>query len=93
MSKVLELSAKKANHSLRQGAFATLVQYCDHFRETNRLHKETCPDLNISDKEQAMNFFNNNCYGSYKASMINGWASKAIDVPDTVILIYCLAGS
>ena len=43
-----------------------------------------------------MNFFHgfdNNRYGSFKASMMNGWASKVIDTPDTVNLIYRLAGS
>jgi hypothetical protein len=43
-----------------------------------------------------MDFFHgldNNRYGSFKASMMNGWASKAIDTPETVNLIYRLAGS
>ena len=43
-----------------------------------------------------MDFFHgldNNRYGSFKASMMNGWASKSIDTPDTVNLIYRLAGS
>jgi hypothetical protein len=43
-----------------------------------------------------MDFFHsldNIRYGSFKASMMNGWASKAIDTPDLVNLIYRLAGS
>jgi hypothetical protein len=43
-----------------------------------------------------MDFFHslyNNCYGSFKASMMNGWAAKAIDTPDTVNLMYQLSGS
>jgi hypothetical protein len=32
-------------------------------------------------------------YGSFKASMMNVWASKAIDTRVIVNLIYCLAGS
>jgi hypothetical protein len=91
VNEVIELSARKAYHSQRQGALETLVQYSDRFRETYRSYKENCPNLNISDKEQAMDFFHgldNNCYESFKASMMNGWASKAIDTPDTVNLIY-----
>jgi hypothetical protein len=91
VNEVIELPARKAYHNLRQGAFETLEQYSGRFRETYQSYKENCPNLNISDKEQEMDFFHgldNNCYGSFKASMINGWASKAIDTPDTVNWIY-----
>jgi hypothetical protein len=43
-----------------------------------------------------MNFFHgldSNRYGSFKANMMNGWASKAISIPENVIIIYRLAGS
>jgi hypothetical protein len=93
---VVELSARKAYHSMRQGAFETLIQYSDRFRATYRSYTENCSAINISDREQAMDFFHgldSNRYGTFKANMMNGWASKAIEIPDTVNTIYRLAGS
>jgi hypothetical protein len=93
---VVELSARKAYYSMRKGAFETLIHYSDRFRATHRSYTENCPTISISDNEQAMDFFHgldSNSYGSFKANMMNGWASKAIETPDTLITIYGLAGS
>jgi Zinc knuckle len=73
-----------------------LVQYSDRFRATYRAYKENCSNIDISEKDQAMDFFHgldSNRYGAFKANMMNGWASKAISKPDTVNTIYRLAGS
>jgi hypothetical protein len=39
VNEVIELPARKAYHSLRQGAFETLVQHSDRFQETYQLYK------------------------------------------------------
>jgi hypothetical protein len=56
VNEVIELSARKADHSMRQGAFESLVQYSDHFRATYRAYKENCSNIDISEKDQAMDF-------------------------------------
>ena len=92
---VIELSARKAYHSLRQGAFETLVQYSDRFQATYSAYKENCPTIDISEKEQAMDFFHglySNRFGAFKANMMNGWASKAIATPDTLFIDWLVVG-
>jgi hypothetical protein len=75
VNEVIELSARKAQHSPRQGAFETLVQYSDRFQATYRSYKENCPNVEISEKEQAIDFFrghNSNRYEAFKANVTNG---------------------
>jgi hypothetical protein len=54
---VVELSERKAFHSMRQGAFETVIQFCDRFRATFRFCKEICPTISKSYKKQAVDFF------------------------------------
>ena len=54
VNEVIKLFARKAYHSLSQGAFETLVQYSDCYQETYQSNKENCPDLK---QEQSIDFF------------------------------------
>jgi hypothetical protein len=52
--------------------------------------------VDVTEKEQALDFFHGldqGRYATFKTSMLNGWATKAFDPPDTPNDIYRLAGS
>jgi hypothetical protein len=57
VNEVIELSERKAYHSMRQGAFESLVQYSECFRAAWRAYKENCSHIDISEKDPTMNFF------------------------------------
>jgi hypothetical protein len=95
---VKELAARKAYQMLKQGAFETLAQYSERFRETYRAYKATEDPTNpivIREPDQAMDFFHGldgSKYGEFKVHVKNGWAMKSMMPPTTVNEIYRLAG-
>jgi hypothetical protein len=96
---VQELTARKAYQNIKQGAYETLAQYSERFREVYKGYKEagtTTNPVNISESEQAMDFFHgldSGRYGAFKTSMINGWSTTAFDPPATVNEIYRVAAT
>jgi nitrous oxide reductase len=76
-----------------------LAQYSERFREVYKGYKEagtTTNPVNISESEQAMDFFHgldSGRYGAFKTSMINGWSTTAFDPPATVNEIYRVAAT
>jgi hypothetical protein len=94
---VQELTARKAYQNVKQGAYETLAQYSERFREVYKGYKEAGTKtnlVNISESEQAMDFFHgldSGRYGAFKTSMINGWSATAFDPPATVNEIYRVA--
>jgi hypothetical protein len=96
---VQELTARKAYQNIKQGAFETLAQYSERFRETYKGYKETgttSASVDIKENIQAMDFFHGldqGHYGAFKSSKINGWSTKAFDPPATVNDIYRVAAT
>jgi hypothetical protein len=82
VSKVKELTARKAYQGIRQGAYESLAQYSERFCNTLCGFEEigtTANPVGISEKEQAMDFFHGLDQGKYrafKAEMMNGCNSK-----------------
>jgi hypothetical protein len=99
VSQVKELTARKVYQQIKQGPFKSLAQFSERFRETYQSYKNTSMSTSpviIEEKEQAMDFFHElvaGRYGTFKTSMLNGWAAGAFDPPDTVNKIYRMAGS
>jgi hypothetical protein len=95
---VKELAARKAYQMIKQGAFETLAQYSERFRETYRAYKATEDLMNpivIREPDQAMDFFHGldeSKYGEFKVHVKNGWAMKSMKPLKTVNEIYRLAG-
>jgi len=57
---VQELTARKAYQNIKQGAYETLAKYSERFQEVYKGYKEaatTANPVNISESEQAMDFF------------------------------------
>jgi hypothetical protein len=96
---VQELTARKAYQNIKQGAYETLAQYSERFREVYKGYKETGTTenpVNTSESEQAMDFFHGldpGRYGAFKTSMINGLSTTAFDPPTTVNDIYRVAAT
>jgi len=96
---VKELTARKAYQNIKQGSFETLAQYSARFRDTYKSYKATGTverPVNVTEKDQALDFFHGldqARYATFKTSMMNGWATKAFDPPDTPNNIYRIAGS
>jgi len=96
---VQELTTRKAYQNIKQGAYETLVLYSERFREVYNGYKEagtTENPVNISESEQAMDFFHgldSGRYGAFKTSMIDGWSTTAFDPPATVNEIYRVAAT
>jgi len=95
---VKELTARKSYQNIKQESFETLVQYSARFRDTYKSYKATETvesPVDVTEKEQALDFFHGLDQGRYatsKTSMLNGWATKAFDPPDTPNDIYRIAG-
>jgi hypothetical protein len=93
------LTARKAYQNIKQGAFETLAQYSERFRETYKGYKETGTTLapvDIKENIQAMDFFHGldqGRYGAFKTSMINSWSTEAFNPPATVNDIYRVAAT
>jgi hypothetical protein len=96
---IQELTARKAYQNIRQGAYETLVQYSERFREVYKGYKETgtkAGPVDVKEEVQALDFFHGldqGRYGVFKTSMLNGWAAKAFDPPKTVYEIYRVAAT
>jgi hypothetical protein len=96
---VKELAARKAYQNIKQGPFESLAQYSERFRDTYRGYKATgtaTRTIDIDECEQALDFFHGldpARYGTFKTSMLNGWATKAFNPPQTVNEIYRIAGT
>jgi hypothetical protein len=94
VSQVKELKARKAYQNIRQGAFESLNQYSERFRETYRSYKNTvnaATPVDIKEEEQAMDFFHgldNGRYAAFKSNMLNGWAAEAFNPPGTINQIF-----
>jgi hypothetical protein len=74
-NEAIEIPARKAYHSISQGALETLVQSSDQLCAKYRSYKKSFPNVDISQKDQAMDFFHgldNDRYGLFKARMMNG---------------------
>jgi hypothetical protein len=96
---VKELTSRKAYQNIKQGPFESLAQYSERFRDTYRAYKATgtpSRPVDVPENEQALDFFHGldqRRYATFKTSMLNGWATKAFDLPQTVNDIYRLAGT
>jgi len=96
---VKELTARKFYQNIKQGSFKTLAQYSARFRDTYKSYKATGTverPVDVTEKEQVLDFFHGldqGRYATFKTSMLNGWATKAFDPPDTPNDIYRIAGS
>jgi hypothetical protein len=96
---VKELVARKAYQSIKQGPFKFLEQFSEHFRDTYRGYKDTSTAMcliDVEESEQALDFFHGldpARYGTFKTSMLNGWATKAFDPLQTVNEFYSIAGT
>ncbi len=100
VDEVKKLSARKAYQNIKQGAFETLAQYSERFRDTYRGYAETVQvqagQVAVEEKVQAMEFFHGldqGKYGAFKTSMLNAWTTGAVKPPTTVNEIYKMAGS
>jgi hypothetical protein len=87
VTSVKELAARKAYQNIKQGPFESLAQFSERFRDTYRGYKATgtaiCP-IDVEESEQALDFFHGldpARYGTFKTSMLNGWATKAFAPP------------
>jgi hypothetical protein len=89
---VKDLAARKAYQSIKQGCFETIAQYsvrCETL--TRRIRR-----LRYTEEDQALDFFHGldqGRYASFKTSMLNWWATKAFDPPETTNDIYRIAGA
>jgi hypothetical protein len=96
---VKELTARKAYQNIKQGPFEALAQYSERFRDTYWAYKATGTQsrpVDVPENEQALDFFHGldqGRYATFKTSMLNGWAMKAFDPPQTVNDIYRIAGT
>jgi hypothetical protein len=96
---VKELTARKSYQNIKQGSFETLAQYSARYRDTYKSYKATGTverPVDVTEKEQALDFYHRldqGRYATFKTSMLNGWARKAFDPPDTPNDIYRIAGS
>jgi hypothetical protein len=58
---------------------------------------ENSPNIEISERSKQwifpLDLMDINQYGAFKANMMNGWASKAINTLDTINITFPLAGS
>jgi hypothetical protein len=96
---VKELTARKAYQNINQRPFESLAQYSERFRDTYRAYKATGTQsrpVDVPENEQALDFFHGldqGRYAAFKTSMLNGWATKAFDPPQTVNDIYRIAGT
>jgi hypothetical protein len=100
VDEVRKLSARKAYQNIKQGAFETLAQYSERFRDTYRGYAETLQvpagQVAVEEKVQVMDFFHGleqGKYGAFKTSMLNAWTTRAIAPPTSVNEIYKMAGS
>jgi hypothetical protein len=99
VNEVMELAARKACQNIKTGTFKMLPMYSERFHDTYQSYKATGTQTNpvdVKENIQAMDFFHgldNAKYGAFKTSMLNGWATKAIQLPKTPNKIYRLAGS
>jgi hypothetical protein len=99
VSQVKELTARKAYQNIRRGAFESLSQYSERFRETYRSYKNTAnaaTPVDIKEEEQAMDFFHgldNGRYAAFKSNMLNGWAVEAFNPPGTINQIFRIAAT
>jgi hypothetical protein len=99
VSQVKEVVARKAIQTIKQGAFESLSQYSNRFRETYQSYKNTANSgspVDIAETEQAMDFFHvldNGQYAVFKTNMLNGWAMGAFDPPYRVNQIYRIAAT
>jgi hypothetical protein len=91
---VKELASRKAYQNIKQGPFESLAQFSERFRDTYRGYKATgtaARPIDVEESEQALDFFyglDPARYGTFKTSMLNGWATKAFAPPQ----IYRIAG-
>jgi hypothetical protein len=99
ISQVKKLTARKAYQNIRQGAFESLSQYSERFRETYHSYKNTAnaaTPVDIKEEEQAMDFFHgldNARYAAFKSNMLNGWAAEAFNPPGTINQIFRIAAT
>jgi hypothetical protein len=99
VTEVMTLAVRKVHQNIKQGAFEGLSLYRERFHETYRASKTTDLTSNpVEEKEevQAMDFIhgldNAKC-GALKMSMLNRWATKAVQPPKRANGIYRLADS
>jgi hypothetical protein len=96
---VKELTARKSYQNIKQGSFETLAQYSARYRDTYKSYKATGTverPVDVTEKEQVLDFFHGldqGRYATFKTSMLNSWARKAFNPPDTPNDIYRIAGS
>jgi hypothetical protein len=95
---VKDLAARKAYQNIKQGSFETLAQYSVRFCDTYKAYKATATEerpVDVAEQDQALDFFHGldqGRYAQFKTSMLNGWATKAFDPPETPNDIYRIAG-
>jgi hypothetical protein len=94
---VKDLAARKAYQNIKQGSFKTLAQYSVRFQDTYKAYKATgtaeCP-VDVPEEDQALDFFQDQgSYATFKTNMLNGWATKAFDPPETTNNIYRITGA
>jgi hypothetical protein len=96
---VKDLAARKAYQSIKQCSFETLARYSVRFRVTYKAYKATGTaehPVKVPKEDQALEFFHGldqGRYATFKTSMLNGWATKAFDPPETTNNIYRIAGA
>jgi hypothetical protein len=96
---VKELTATKAYQNIKQGAFESLSQYSERFRETYWSYKNMANAVtpeDIKEEEQAMDFFHgldNGRYAMFKMNTLNGWAAEAFNPPGTINQIFRIAAT
>jgi hypothetical protein len=95
---VKDLVARKAYQNIKQGSFETLTQYSVRFHDTYKAYKAIATQerpVDVAEQDQALDFFHGldqGRYAQFKTSMLNGWATKAFDPPETPNDIYHIAG-
>jgi len=96
---VKDLAARRAYQNIKQGSFETLAKYSARFHDTYKAYKASATQerpVDVAEQDQALDFFHGLDQGSYaqfKTSMLNGWATKAFDPPETPNDIYRIAGA
>jgi hypothetical protein len=96
VTEVKALAARKSYQNIKQGSFDSLAQYSERFRETYRAYKDSATNVNVSEADQAMDFFHGldaGRYGIFKTNMMNGWTTGTFQPPATVNAIYQVAGN
>jgi hypothetical protein len=95
---VKDLVARKAYQNIKQGSFETLAQYSVRFHDTYKAYKAIATQerpVDVAEQDQALDFFHGldqGRYAQFKTSMLNGWATKAFDPPETPNNIYRITG-